>query len=140
MGFGNFHFLCDKTQFLATGLWSKDFLAGVTFGLTALYRSHMAICERWNCFIILKASFWDFEFVFGAKVIYFFQRIRIHRNFWRAQKILAFEQKIMKNAIFVLFVARSARARQIFFWDLNSPNPEDEFCTLNESKIVKIDN
>ena len=37
----------------------------------------------------------------------------------RAQKILAFEQKIIKNAIFVIFVARSARAqvraRQIFF-------------------------
>ena len=37
----------------------------------------------------------------------------------RAQKILAFEQKIIKNVIFVIFVARSAgaqvRARQIFF-------------------------
>ena len=57
----------------------------------------------------------------------------------RAQKILAFEQKIIKNAIFVIFVARSARAPN-FFSDLNSPNPGDEFCTLNESKIVKIDN
>ena len=61
----------------------------------------------------------------------------------RVQKILAFEQKIIKNAIFVIFVVRSARVSARapnFFSDLNSPNPGDEFCTLNESKIVKIDN
>ena len=61
------------------------FLAGFTFYSTALCRSHMAICERHNCFIILKTNFWDFEFVFGAKVIYFSWRIQIRKTFWRAR-------------------------------------------------------
>ena len=77
----------------------------------------MAICERHNCFIILKTNFWVFEFVFGAKVIYCFYWIQIWRKFWRArtQNILP---PMPKNHDFWVFTAmwESARAaRQNFF-------------------------
>ena len=41
--------------------------------------------QRQLWFGLLKTSFKDFEFVFGAKVIYFSHWIQIWRNFWRAR-------------------------------------------------------
>ena len=55
-------------------------------------------------------------------------------------------EKCSKFAFFHVLGFSSARsARGLarapnFFPDLNSSNPEDDFCTLNESKKVKIDN
>ena len=67
-----------------------------------------------NSFLVQKSSIFSKEFEFteisGARAL---------PRALRAQKILAFEQKTMKNAIFVIFVARSARAQvracQFFF-------------------------
>ena len=83
----------------------------------------------------LIVNFWDFEFVFGAKVIYFSWRIQIRRNFWRA---LEDDQKSGKLAIFSWFPELSARAK--IFADLNSPWKIDDFCTKNEFKILKTRN
>ena len=130
----------------------KRLLAGVTLELTTLHCPYMAIYGQWNCFMNLKTNFKDFEFVFGAKVIYFFQRIRIHRNFWRARTSARAaraensgiwaknHQKCHFRHFCSALSARASARAPNFFSDLNSPNPGDEFCTLNESKIVKIDN
>ena len=109
------------------------------------------IFRRQFWFSILKVSFKDFEFVFGAKLIYFFQRIRIHRNFWRA-RTSARALRVENSGIwaknhqkchfrhFCSALSARASADAPIFAALNSPNAGDEFCTLNESKIVKIDN
>ena len=135
-----------------TNILPKLYLAGFTFYLTALCRSHMAICERHNCFIILKTNFWDFEFVFGAKVIYFFHWFQIWRNFWRARTsaraarayISSIWAKNSEKMSFcqlwsALSARGSARAQNLFSY-LNSPNPGDNFCTFNHKKMLKIEN
>ena len=137
----------DTDSWLVSHTCECIFLAGFTFYLTALCRSHMAICERHNCFIILKTNFWDFEFVFGAKVIYFFHWFQIWRNFWRAHIFPAFELKIAKNSEKMSFCqlwsalsARGSARAQNLFSNLNSPNPGDNFCTFNHKKMLKIEN
>ena len=91
----------------------------------------------------LKTSFKDFEFALGAKAIYFFQGIRITELSGARRKFCHLRKNHQKCHFRPFCSALSARASARapnFFSDLNSPNPGDEFCTLNESKIVKIDN
>ena len=79
-------------------------------------------------FSILKASFKDFEFVFGAKLIYFFWRKHIWRNFCRAKQHWWFSQKLAQKrwkSRFSLFEVRwthtQARVTH-FFPESNSLN------------------
>ena len=60
----------------------------------------------------LIASFWDNQFVFGAKVIYFSQRIRIWKKIWRARlKFVDFSKKWRFFTFSALF-KRAQRARK----------------------------
>ena len=68
--------------------------------------------ERYLWFGLLKTSFKDFEFVFGAKVIYFSHWIQIWRNFWRARtsaraaewkNSLHLEQKMNLNNVILTY-------------------------------------
>ena len=106
-------------------------------------------------FYCFSANFKDFAFVFGAKRIYFFWRIHIWRNFWRArtsahaarQTTLGIQpkaaQKLWKSRFFTFWSALSARTsgrNSFLFSESNSLNIIDDFCTLNESKILKTHN
>ena len=61
----------------------------------------------------------------------------------RAQKFLGYVLKTPKKHDFFNFQARAVRAEMRapnVFLDLDSPNNEDVFCTLNDKIISKIDN
>ena len=104
----------------------------------------------------LITSFKDFHFVFGAKVIYFLWRIQIWKKIWRArtsaratrQTTLGIRPKTSSKTMKIMifhFLKRIERAHKrahlkVFFLESNSLNIIDDFCTLNESKILTIHN